>query len=990
MGDLNILILEDVTSDVALIELALRNGKLAFDSKWVKNKSEFENALKTFHPDLILADYDLASFNAADVFKIASLKVPDIPFIIVSSEPQDNDAWKFSKHVPTDYVLKDKLSGLPVVIRRTLAETAAGQVRGLSKTVSKKNGNPLKNVLKSVGMITWEWHVTDNVVKFGDGLSELFGCEKRQRELEVDVLKGMIHADDLPEMLHNLAAHLNGSLSIYTAKYRVRHCNGRWISMSDRGKVTMTGPLGKPVMVSGVLTSADPEKENNYFTPIAKEEKEKSWVLLDSVYKAVPTAITFLDSEFRIVSASKALCRLTGLPLADHYGKYLKEVVPEIAKKSETFLKRVMKSGRPIFDFEITEKTPVSNNKVGHFHVCFYPLKNLDHHLVCVTINDITPVKIAEASRFESEMRFRQMEENLNAVIWIIETGSNNLQYISASYERFWGMSTESLHDDPFSFVEKVHPDDQEYVEEFLIALLNNEKPAYEAIEFRIICPGEKIRWLGGKGFTIPDKNGNIKSYGALMQDITQRKLVQEELAESQSMLSDTQKIVHLGSFEWNIGDNKVHWSDQLFRIFGYQPKAFPTSIASYPDLSYPDDQGLIKKSINAAISQKEGFELEHRIVLPNGVIRIVALTVRVKMGDDDLPVQLIGLVQDVTDKKQAEEVAQRFGRILDSALNELYIFREDTLHFIQASKSALQNLGYQMEELKSLTPLDIKVGVDEQKIAQWISVLKSGEKEGIVFETTHRRKDGTTYPVEARLQYLRSETPPVFLAEVSDISERRRTQQARYEGQEMERKRIAMEIHDGIGQMLIAIKQRVLNLEFEGVEKEELQEKINEIDKILSMTIEEARRTSNNLAPIILKKMGIEDAIEMLCIQTAKISDTQILFDHKGPKIRAGEKILLAVYRILQEALNNLVKHSQASQAKVQFFRDKTGICLIIADNGIGFNLNGNLRKGSNGLNNMRERASLVNGEFYIETKENSGTYIKVDIPFDPNDYND
>ena len=186
---------------------------------------------------------------------------------------------------------------------------------------------------------------------------------------------------------------------------------------------------------------------------------------------------------------------------------------------------------------------------------------------------------------------------------------------------------------------------------------------------------------------------------------------------------------------------------------------------------------------------------------------------------------------------------------------------------------------------------------------------------------------------------------------------------------------------------MLIAIKQRVLNLDFESAEREELEEKISEIDKILSMTIEEARRTSNNLAPIVLKKMGIEDAIEMLCNQTAKVSNTNILFDHKGPKIRAGENILLAVYRILQEALNNLVKHSQASQAKVQFFRDKKSICLIIADNGIGFNLNGNLRKGSNGLNNMRERASLVNGDFYIETKENAGTYIKVDIPFDPND---
>ena len=987
MDDLNILILEDITSDVELIELALKKGKLAFDSKWVKNKREFENALKTFHPDLILANDDLASFNASDVFKIANLKVPDTPFICVSREPKSRKALKRREFGPTDYVLKDKLSRLPLVVRRALGEAKAGRQKALPETGSPKSNNQLKNILKSVGMITWEWHIADNIVKFGEGLHELFGCGEGKNGLEPEVLKGMIHADDLPEMLHNLAAHLNGAKAFYAGKYRVRHRNGTWVPVSDRGKVTMTDPVGKPLVMSGVLTSFPPEAENRLYAPIAKEEKEKSWILLDSVYKTVPTAVTFLDHEFKIVSANKVLCMLTGLPLAQHYGKHFKDVIPEIAKKSETFLRRVVKSGRPIFDFEITGRTPVSNNGARNFLVSFYPLRSGDHQMVGVTINDITPVKVAEAARFESEMRFRQIEENLNVVTWTIEAGTNKLQYISPSYENFWGLTSESLYDDPFSFVEKVHAEDQEYVEQFLISLLNSEKPGLKTIEFRFATRGERLRWLSGKGFTIPDKNGNVKSYGLLMQDITKRKLLQEELLESQNMLSETQKIVHLGSFEWNIADNKVFWSDQLFRIFGYSPRQFPTAISSYMELSYREDQELIRKAIKTAIFKKEGFELEHRIALSDGTIRVVSLTVRVKTGEEGQPVQLIGLVQDITDKKQAEEVAQRFGRILDNALNELYIFREDTLHFIQASKSALQNLGYEMDELKQLTPLDLKIGLDEEKMAQWVSALKSGEKEGIVFESTHRRKDGTTYPVEARLQYLRSETPPVFLAEVSDISEHRKTQQARYEGQEMERKRIAMEIHDGIGQMLIAIKQRVLNLDFESAEREELEEKISEIDKILSMTIEEARRTSNNLAPIVLKKMGIEDAIEMLCNQTAKVSNTNILFDHKGPKIRAGENILLAVYRILQEALNNLVKHSQASQAKVQFFRDKKSICLIIADNGIGFNLNGNLRKGSNGLNNMRERASLVNGDFYIETKENAGTYIKVDIPFDPND---
>ena len=107
-----------------------------------------------------------------------------------------------------------------------------------------------------------------------------------------------------------------------------------------------------------------------------------------------------------------------------------------------------------------------------------------------------------------------------------------------------------------------------------------------------------------------------------------------------------------------------------------------------------------------------------------------------------------------------------------------------------------------------------------------------------------------------------------------------------------------------------------------------------------------------------------------------------KINFDHKGPKVGAEENILLTVYRILQEALNNIVKHSYARQAKVQFFQDEKNISLIIADNGKGFDLIADIKKDSNGISNMKERVDLVNGQFIIESSRTGGTYIKVDLP--------
>ncbi len=978
--DLNILILEDETADVELIKMALKKGKLAFDSRWVRSKDEFAQALVTYHPDLILADFHLPTFNAMDAFQMANNKAPNVPFIIVSGDLEDAKALEALNLGTTDYVFKDNLPKLPLVVKRALNEIKEHHDKIYAENQLKVHHERVGDILKAAEIVTWEWDLTTNTIQYNDTWGELFGYKRLNSHFEK--LKGKVHPEDLSRFLSRLFDHLDGKTPSYFSEHRLKHKDGRWVWVFKKGKITEWDNQGKPTRISGILKDISIRKKAEVSIRNANKERDKSLALLDTIYKTVPIGLTILDKDFKILSANKALSMLTGLPIDEHIGKHLRDVIPEIALKSEPFLKRVRKSGRPILNFEITGKTPASQGVERNVLISFYPVMKDDLQIIGIAINDVTPLKKAEDARFESEMRFHQMEENINAVIWIMEAGTNKLQYISPSYERIWGLSTHSLHEDPFSFLEKVHPEDQEYVENSTLKLLNSHNPEQFDTEFRIISPDNKVKWLSDKGFAIRDKKGNIKCYGGLMQDITKRKIAEEELIEIQNILLETQNIVHLGSFEWVIPENKVVWSDELYRIFGHGPRETPTSIASYIKFAHPQDRDLVKKAINNAIINKRDFELEHRILLADDVIRIVSLIVKVKLDTNRIPIQVIGLVQDITDKKQAEEAAQRFGRILDSSLNELYIISEDSNQFIQASRSAIQNLGFTMEELQKMSLLDINVGFNKAQWAEMTRPLTAGDQEGIVYESVHRRKEGTTYPVEARLQYLRSETPPVFLAEVSDISERKRAQQARYEGQEMERKRIAMEIHDGIGQMLIAIKQRVANLEFNELTEDEWDERILEIDNILAMTIEEARRTSNNLAPIVLKKMGIEDAIEMLCVQTEKISRIRVLFDHKGPKIRAEEKILLAVYRILQEALNNIVKHSNATQAKVQFFQDEKNISLIIADDGSGFDLNGDMRKGSNGLSNMKERAGLVDGEFYIESNPKTGTYIKLDVP--------
>jgi len=132
-------------------------------------------------------------------------------------------------------------------------------------------------------------------------------------------------------------------------------------------------------------------------------------------------------------------------------------------------------------------------------------------------------------------------------------------------------------------------------------------------------------------------------------------------------------------------------------------------------------------------------------------------------------------IVRDVTERKRAEEKIARFGRVLENSLNEIFIFDAETLRFIDVNRGARKNIGYSMEELREMTPLDIKPEMTPELFKKLIGPLRKGIEEQIQFLTTHHRKDGTQYPVEVHLQ-LMSHDPAVFVAIILDITERKKT----------------------------------------------------------------------------------------------------------------------------------------------------------------------------------------------------------------------
>jgi signal transduction histidine kinase len=200
------------------------------------------------------------------------------------------------------------------------------------------------------------------------------------------------------------------------------------------------------------------------------------------------------------------------------------------------------------------------------------------------------------------------------------------------------------------------------------------------------------------------------------------------------------------------------------------------------------------------------------------------------------------------------------------------------------------------------------------------------------------------------------------------------------FDGEEMERQRLSRELHDGIGQSLIAIKLRLENLLYQ--DGKDVRNSIQELRNYFDQIIDEVRRISNNLMPSVLAVFSIPIAFRNLFSETEEHSGLRIHFEAKGNFDDLDKKIKTYIYRLTQEALNNIVKHAEAHDVMVNLTRHADHLTLVIRDDGKGFSPETVGKEGGNGIHNMRERASLLQGQIEINSAPGAGTEITLNVP--------
>jgi signal transduction histidine kinase len=199
-------------------------------------------------------------------------------------------------------------------------------------------------------------------------------------------------------------------------------------------------------------------------------------------------------------------------------------------------------------------------------------------------------------------------------------------------------------------------------------------------------------------------------------------------------------------------------------------------------------------------------------------------------------------------------------------------------------------------------------------------------------------------------------------------------------DGQELERQRLSRELHDGLGQSILAIRMRLDRMSM--VSQARAKEIAGEVQELITVTIKEVRSISNNLMPAVLNDFGLEDALKNLCDELNEIAgvDISCICEEKSSWLSERQKTYL--YRIAQEALNNILKHANASKADLSIRAQEESMTMTISDNGTGFEYYEGKRLCGNGISNIKERVHLLGGDVLIHSNSKEGTKISIKIP--------
>lgn len=491
-----------------------------------------------------------------------------------------------------------------------------------------------------------------------------------------------------------------------------------------------------------------------------------------------------------------------------------------------------------------------------------------------------------------------------------------------------------------------------------------------------------------------------------LLRDVTDRIIAEMELEKSQVSLEKAQEIARLGNWEEDHLTGEIHWSKNCKRILGLEPNT-KLRQGFFWELIHPEDVVWMKPLWDKLEKEGKPYKGVFRIQLKNDEIKYIEEQAEFIFEDKKL-VKTIGTIQDVTETiifqhdlerselrlKEAQSVAH-IGSFEYDLIKDKVIWSDELFRIYGLEKKSFNPSNDKFFRLVHPGDRDmIRARIDD-------SILN---KTGLHYDHKLIRQSDFQVRImhcNAQIQFGKDGNPCKIHGTSQDVTEIRKAEEEvtssreqlrklathLQNAQEEEKGRISREIHDVLGQELTGIKMDLSWLNKEMMDISDAgRDRLTSLNQLIDSTIQSVRRISAELRPGILDDLGLISAMEWFGEEFEKRTGIECSLKFNKFREDLNRESRTALYRIFQEALTNIARHSKAEQVEVNLEIKDNNLQLEIIDNGIGYDIDGSKNEKSLGILGMQERVHILGGTFSIHGEKEKGTSVIVEIPLKEN----
>lgn len=651
----------------------------------------------------------------------------------------------------------------------------------------------------------------------------------------------------------------------------------------------------------------------------------------------------------------------------------------------------------------------VRNEPVGSLEIC-YTEKRPDKYRgpfleeevrladnIAKHLSSFAERKQAAEELRESREILRFLFESIGEGIIIIDLDGNVVEANDAALRiQGYGSKDEVIGRHSLEFM--VEEDRARAMEDIKKAIEEGHGAQYE---YRLRTRDGRIVDIEARATLLHDSSGNPVGLISAIRDITENKRAQEQLQEERNRAQKYLDIAGVIFLVIGADEKVILINSKGCEVLGCQEERiigknwFDNFVPQY---SKERLKIIFDRLIAGELEPVEYYE--NPVLTRSGEERLVAWHNTILTDEAGNVIATLSSGEDITEHRRADEALKksesRYHDLFNSASDAIIIRNLDG-NIFEVNESASELTGYTVAELTSmnisqfLAPESFETTMEKQKRQL------EGEAASQRYELELIRKNGTGAIIEAMISIVQEEGHPVAVqATVRDVTEQRRMRDSiRYylqkvlAAQEDERKRIARDLHDDASQSMLLLTHQLdaIVSDTGGSLEEPVRDKLNQAYNLAVEILSGLRRYAQELRPAILDDMGLVAALEWMADRLSSEGMTKIEVKVSVPEIDLPQEIQLVLFRIAQEALGNVKRHSNASTAVIKLESTAGMVRMTVTDDGKGFALPVPITEfgsmGKLGIIGMLERAQLLDGTMNIESSPGKGTTVIFEIPY-------